>query len=67
MPNSSPTTAKTKSVCESGSTRFMIPSPGPVPDQPPRSKDCMAVMIWKLSPLSGSRKRLMRPATCGNT
>ena len=65
MPNSSPTTAKTKSVCESGSTRFMMPSPGPVPDQPPRSKDCIAVTTWKLSPLSGSRKRLMRPATCG--
>jgi hypothetical protein len=32
-----------------------------MPDQAPRSKDCIAVMIWKLSPLSGSRNRLMRP------
>ena len=28
-------------------------------------KDSIAVSIWKVSPDAGSRKRLMRPATCG--
>ncbi len=62
-PNSSPATAKTKSVCPSGSMRFTVPSPGPVPNQPPLRKELSAMSIWYVSPESGLRKRSMRLCT----
>ena len=40
-PYSSATTAKMKSVCASGSTVLMVPSPGPRPRKPPSENDCM--------------------------
>ena len=45
MPNSSATTAKMKSVCESGNECFNFPSPGPNPNHPPFSNDCRAFFI----------------------
>ena len=44
-PNSSPATAKTKSVWLSGSRRFTVPSPGPLPNQPPRMKLSVAMSM----------------------
>ena len=46
MPNSSAVTAKMKSVWESGRLCLTVPSPGPRPSQPPRTKDSIAVSIW---------------------
>ncbi len=65
MPNSSAATAKMKSAWLSGRMRFTVPSPGPCPSQPPRTKDSTALSIWKVSPEDGSMKRFMRLATCG--
>ena len=65
MPNSSAATAKTKSVWLSGRMRLMVPSPGPRPNQPPRTNDSTAWSILKVSPEAGSMNRLMRRATCG--
>jgi hypothetical protein len=39
IPNSSAATAKMKSAWLSGRMRFTVPSPGPLPSQPPRTKD----------------------------
>ena len=64
MPNSSPVTANTKSVCASGRMRLYMPSPGPRPSQPPERMLCSAVSTWNVSmtpPLvSGSMKCSMR-------
>ena len=65
MPNSSAATANTKSAWLSGRIRFTVPSPGPRPSQPPRTNNSIALSIWNVSPEEGSRKRLMRRATCG--
>ena len=67
MPNSSAVTAKMKSVWLSGRMRFTVPSPGPLPSQPPCTKDSMAVSTWKVSPDCGSRNRSMRARTCGSS
>ena len=69
-PNSSPITAKMKSVCESGRMRFTVPSPGPLPNQQPAMKLSSAVSDWKLAGTpatggGGSRKASMRACTCG--
>ena len=45
-PYSSATTAKIKSVWESGSTSFTVPSPGPRPSQPPCRKESSARSAW---------------------
>ncbi len=42
MPNSSAATAKTKSAWLSGRMRLTVPSPGPRPNQPPRTNDSSA-------------------------
>ena len=68
-PNSTPVTAKMKSVWASGSTRFTVPSPGPLPSQPPDTKLSTAVSTWNVSyapgPFEGSRKWVMRSRTWG--
>ena len=70
-PNSSPITAKIKSVCESGRMRLIVPSPGPLPNQEPEMKLSSAVSDWKLvgTPAviggGGSRNAWMRACTCG--
>ena len=46
MPNSSAATANTKSAWLSGRMRFTVPSPGPRPNQPPRTKDSIAFETW---------------------
>ena len=66
-PNSSPATAKTKSACASGSAFLTRPSPGPRPSSPPLPKASIALVIWKVSPEDGSRKRSTRLRTCGST
>ena len=45
-PNSSPATAKIKSVCESGKNCFTEPSPGPFPYNPPDSKASNDLVTW---------------------
>ena len=69
-PNSSPMTAKMKSVWESGRMRLMTPSPGPLPNQDPAMKLSSAVSDWKFAGTpatggGGSRKDSMRAWTCG--
>src|SRR5262249_579303 len=64
-PNSSAATANTKSASLTGKMGFTVPSPGPWPNQPPRKNDSTAASTWNVSPDAGSRKRLMRRATCG--
>ena len=66
-PNSSPSTANTKSVWLSGRMRLKVPSPGPCPHQPPLMKASCAVCTWKVSPASGFMKRSMRERTCGTS
>ena len=59
-PNSSPATANTKSVWLSGNMRLTVPSPGPLPNQPPRMKLSVAMSMLKVSPDAGLRKCWMR-------
>ena len=68
-PNSSPVTAKMKSVWASGRMRFTVPSPGPLPSQPPALIVSSAVSTWNVSvtplPDDGSMNFRMRARTCG--
>ncbi len=62
-------TAKMKSVWASGRMRLTVPSPGPLPNQPPERKLPSAVSTWKVStmppPAPGSMNLMMRARTCG--
>lgn len=49
-------TARTKSVCASGTLSFNTPSPMPLPVNPPCFIDSKAFWVCKLSPLLGSIK-----------
>ena len=48
-PNSSPATAKIKSVLASGIFSFKIPCPGPFPSNPPFLKAWILKSIWYVS------------------
>ena len=49
--------------------RFIVPSPGPLPNQPPEMKLSIAVSTWNVSPeavpTEGSMNFSMRRRTCG--
>ena len=62
MPNSSPVTAKMKSVWLSGRMRFTVPSPGPLPEPAALTRSSRwRVSTWKVSPdRVGSMKLSMR-------
>src|ERR1700749_4545517 len=52
-----------KSVCRSGTWRFITPSPGPRPNRPPAAMASCARSIWWVSALSGLRNLCTRLAT----
>ncbi len=64
-PNSSAATAKMKSVWLSGMMRFTVPSPGPLPNQPPCWKASSATSTWNVSAVPGSMNLSMRRRTWG--
>ncbi len=50
-----------------GQHQLRFAAAGPAPMRPPLLKACIAVSTWKVSPLSGLRKRSMRDCTCGTS